>query len=268
MQVFAMCMECQKELGHPSFEPFFVSYYDDRISHVECSRGHKSALVLQSQKFEVLMESGASALAAGFTLEACASFSAALERLYEFAIRVFMVNKGINDDAYAAMFKEMARQSERQLGAFMALYLTEIGSPYKPNKNITEFRNAVIHKGQIPTPEEALTFCANVYGSVLATTDQLRQRFPHALSKAVMLDLLERNQKLPPDLPRATGAGGMLFSLANAQNSPSFAEALAQMEEHKDSLQKSAPYLKALSFLLRVLHPATSGQSGSAQQKP
>ena len=36
MQIFAMCMECQKELGHPSFEPFFVPYFEDRIAHITC----------------------------------------------------------------------------------------------------------------------------------------------------------------------------------------------------------------------------------------
>jgi hypothetical protein len=70
MEVFAFCMECQKELGHPTFEPFIVPYYDDRLGPAECSRGHKSVLLLQSQKFEVLLESGANALTAGFTFEA------------------------------------------------------------------------------------------------------------------------------------------------------------------------------------------------------
>lgn len=56
MQMFAMCMECFKKLGRPSFEPFWVPYYNDRIGYMECSQGHKSALILQSQKFEVLLD--------------------------------------------------------------------------------------------------------------------------------------------------------------------------------------------------------------------
>jgi hypothetical protein len=51
MQIFAVCMECQKELGHPSFEPFFLPYYENRLVEIECSRRHKSVLLLQSQKF-------------------------------------------------------------------------------------------------------------------------------------------------------------------------------------------------------------------------
>jgi len=74
------------DLGRPSFEAFIADYFDDGIALIECSAGHKTALVMQSQKFEMLLDSGAAALLEGFTLEACASFAAALERFYEFSL--------------------------------------------------------------------------------------------------------------------------------------------------------------------------------------
>lgn len=263
MQVFAVCMECQRELGVPSFEPFIVPYYEDRISYIECSRGHKSAHVLQSQKFEVLLESGASALASGFTLEGCASFASALERLHEFGLKVFMINKGVTEESYVAMFKDMARQSERQLGAFLALYLTEMGQPFKPNAKMAEFRNAVIHKGQIPTPEEANLFCSNVYEQVLDITDQLRLKLPSALNQAVMLDLIERNKSIPQDVARATNSGGMFFSLASSSNKRTFTEALAEMEERKTKLLQSVPYMKAMHLLRQPIGANSRGRSAS-----
>ena len=110
MQMFAMCMECVKKLGQPSFEPFWVSYYDDRIGYMECSQGHKTALLLQSQKFEVLLESGANALAAGFTFEAASTFSAALERFFEFCLQVISVHRNMSGGTYKEMFDSMARQ--------------------------------------------------------------------------------------------------------------------------------------------------------------
>jgi len=82
-------MECQKELGHPSFEPIIADYYEEALAFIECSRGHKSAILLQSQKFEVLLESAANALIEGYTLEAASSLSSAYERFFEFAINVF-----------------------------------------------------------------------------------------------------------------------------------------------------------------------------------
>jgi len=147
MQIFTVCMECLRELGHPSFEPYVGQYFDDRIAYVECSRGHKSAVLVQSQKFEVSLESGANALIAGFTLEAASSFSAALERFYEFCIEVIAIRRKMPREVYDQMFKTMARQSERQMGAFLALYAVELGAAYVPDPKITEFRNAVIHKG-------------------------------------------------------------------------------------------------------------------------
>ena len=54
-----------------------ADYFDDGVATIECSAGHKTALILQSQKFEMLLDSGATALLEGFTLEACASFAAA-----------------------------------------------------------------------------------------------------------------------------------------------------------------------------------------------
>lgn len=86
-------MLCQIELGHPSFEPLFVPYYEDRIAPIKCSRGHESLLIIQNQKFEVLLESGANALSAGFTLEAAATFSTALERFFEFASKVMLIHR-------------------------------------------------------------------------------------------------------------------------------------------------------------------------------
>ena len=55
MRMLASCMQCQIELGHPSFEPIMVDYYDDGLALVECSAGHKTALLVQSPKFEMLL---------------------------------------------------------------------------------------------------------------------------------------------------------------------------------------------------------------------
>jgi hypothetical protein len=117
MKLFTTCMECLKELGHPSFEPIITDYYDGAIAVVSCSRGHKSAFVLQGQKFEILFEFGASALLDGYTLEAASSFSAALERFYEFCIKVFCTKDSLDETEFNATFKQMMHQSERQLGA-------------------------------------------------------------------------------------------------------------------------------------------------------
>jgi hypothetical protein len=54
-------MTWQSELGHPTFEPFFAGYSDDGIAKLTCSAGHKTFHLIQSTKFENLMESEADA---------------------------------------------------------------------------------------------------------------------------------------------------------------------------------------------------------------
>jgi len=215
MQVFAMCMECQKELGHPNFEPFFVPYFEDRIAHITCSRGHKSVHVIQSQKFEVLMDSGVNGLDSGFTLEACVSFSAALERFYEFSLKLLATHHGMSEGTYNDTYKEMARQSERQLGAFLTLFALQFGSAYKPDKSIVNFRNSVIHKGNIPTLEKAHEFCSKVYSEILSVTERLQENLSESINLVVQSDLRERYAKIDSTLPKATSAGGMFFSLCS-----------------------------------------------------
>jgi hypothetical protein len=239
-------MECLKELGHPSFEPFLLPYYDDRVAYVECSRGHKSALLVQSLKFEVLLESGAKALLAGFTLEAAASFSSGLERCYEFALKVLLLRRDMELVIYDAMFKEMSRQSERQLGAFLALYALEFGESYVVNKKTTEFRNAVIHKGLIPTAEEARVFCTNVYGDVFALVQRLRTNCASEINTAIQLDLGARTKTLPPNTSVATSTGTMFFSLAQSEIKSTFSDALAAYEKARKLIIDSTPHFEAL----------------------
>ncbi len=134
MKVFTMCMECQKELGHPSFEPIIADYYEEALAFIECSRGHKSAILLQSQKFEVLLESAANALIEGYTLEAASSLSSAYERFFEFAINVFCKKSNISKEALAETYRQVSKQSECQIGGFLFLYLIVFGKSYSLNR--------------------------------------------------------------------------------------------------------------------------------------
>jgi hypothetical protein len=201
MKISSFCTQCLHESIHKieylGFRIYSVPYYDDMIVHFECSRGHKNLSVIDGQKFEVLLQSGADALHSGFTLEAAATFSAALERFFEFCTKVMLVHKEMDMDLFDEMFKEMARQSERQLGAFMALHALVLGIPFVPNKDIAPFRNSVIHKGKIPTPEDAQTFCGNVYSEIFRTADLLRQNCQEAINTVIAEDLRIRKAKLP-----------------------------------------------------------------------
>jgi hypothetical protein len=197
MKILSYCTQCLLEEDFLGYRTQYVPYYDDMIVHFECSRGHKNFSVIDGQKFEVLLESGAAALHSGFTLEAAATFSTALERFFEFCTKAMLVHKGMDMALFDEMFKEMARQSERQFGAFMALHALVMGIPFVPNKDIAPFRNSVIHKGKIPTPEDAQTFCCNVHSEIFRTANLLRQNCQEAINTVMAEDLRIRKAKLP-----------------------------------------------------------------------
>lgn len=240
-------MECQKELGHPSFEPIFTDYYEEALALIECSRGHKSAILLQSQKFEILLESAANALIEGYTLEAASSLSSAYERFFEFAINVFCKKSKVSKESIDETFKQVSKQSERQIGAFLFLHLLVFGKHYTLNKRIPELRNKVIHQGYIPTPDEVIKLGELIYQEIVAITNLLSSELSSELQQVVMETVQVRNEKIPNGMPRATTTGTMFFSLANTNRKETFQEALSGYTESREKLFGSVPYLHFFS---------------------
>ena len=163
---------------------------------VVCGHGHTSTVVLNNVKFELLFEMGINALADGYCKDAVSSFAAALERFYEFYWLVAMEHLLVPEETVEAAWKVLSRQSERQAGAYVsaALALTkEAPSLLNPNKEI-EFRNRVIHKGYVPTDEEATSFGDALMVLINRELDKLRRTAPEAV-KTVYTRLLPKNEK-------------------------------------------------------------------------
>jgi hypothetical protein len=136
-----------------------VEFRDDGRYEVTCPKGHRSTTLLQQQKFELLFDIGAYAIADGYYREAVSSFAASLERFYEFFIRAVMLQRGIDSQVIHNAWKVVAAQSERQLGGFVFLYTLEFGrSPQLLSGARAAFRNDVVHKGRIPTRPEAVDY--------------------------------------------------------------------------------------------------------------
>ena len=149
------------------------------------------------------------------------------------------------------MFKEMANQSERQLGAFLALHAIEFGSAYVPNMKIIQFRNSVIHKGRIPTPDEATGFCEKVYSEILLLTQKLEQNHSSAINKVISQDLRKRAEMVPKGTPIATTTGTTFFSLAHKDKKSTFLEAYDAYLKGKNVVASAVPALKVISSLLK-----------------
>jgi hypothetical protein len=168
---------------------------DEPVYQVKCSKGHNTKCLVQHVKFELLFDLGFNALIDGYYREAVSSFASALERLYEFAIRIF-ISDSATDELFEQTWKKVANQSERQLGAFLFLYLDKIKKiPAVLSENDILFRNRVIHKGYISSKDESVAFgeavrtianeviscMRNLYGSKLDSAydrlfDQFRNR--------------------------------------------------------------------------------------------
>lgn len=159
MKLPLACMQCLRENGELSGDFSFVEFRDDGRYELTCKNGHQTTTILQQQKFEILFDIGAYAILDGYYREAVSSFTSSLERFYEFFIKAVLLSKGLDEGILQEAWKQVAKQSERQLGAFIITHVSSYGRPplLMSNSKI-EFRNDVIHRGKIPTRQEAVEY--------------------------------------------------------------------------------------------------------------
>lgn len=155
-------------------EILISDFVDEYIYKLNCSCGHENKILLKNPKHDVLFTISLNAIHDGYFREAIASLSASLERYYEFIIHLFMSSQKTDnecvlfDDANNIpkdnnyYWQLMSSQSERQLGAYIALWAFNFGERPKllnpNNKYGVKLRNEVVHKGKIPTRDECIGF--------------------------------------------------------------------------------------------------------------
>jgi hypothetical protein len=187
------CMECLKDLGRADEWLARVEFRDDGRYEVLCPRGHRSVTILQQAKYEVLFEIGVNAILDGYYREAVASFAAAVERFYEFAAAALLEEANIQRDHVLASWRLISTSSERQLGAFIFLWLSRFNeTPNVLRDQVVGFRNNVVHKGKIPSKEEAISFGDAVLAVVLPKLDRMKQELQESVHKATFYTLKER----------------------------------------------------------------------------
>lgn len=175
MKLLLNCVHCL--VDDQSTNLVDVDLRDDGFYELTCSKGHRSANLLQNQKYQLLFESGALALLDGHTREAVSGFASALERFLEFYIKVICLEHNIAYEDVENCWKDVKKQSERQLGAFIFLYLLETEQPTQflkkrvtrignESRDIQAFRNDVIHAGYIPTHDEVVQYGEHVFDTI------------------------------------------------------------------------------------------------------
>lgn len=241
-------MKCsaQRQIGHEGqqlvfsadqIELMYAVVRSDGRYEFTCSIGHQNVTILQQQDFEVLFDVGAHAVIDGYYREAVSSFTAALERFYEFYIKVVCLFKGLNYDHIDASWKHMSAQSERQLGAFVFLYTIEKKEvPLMLTDRERELRNNVIHKGYIPTEEEVVRYGERILELVRPILRDLKANYKEATDKTVWHHLENIRAHFPADqLPYSAMCMSTILSLSIAEEE-SFNNALNRIRRQERRL--------------------------------
>ena len=169
MEILINCPVCElyeKQKGTFSNNRGTIRIIDNDMTYIfDClnvsGTNHSSILFILNQKFDLLFESGLSAKRDKYYREAISSFSTSLERFYEYCIKVLLFENG--NDQIEKSWKQISKQSERQLGAFIVLYLQKTGkSPTLLSNKMIELRNKIIHKGYYPNEKETDEFMMNI----------------------------------------------------------------------------------------------------------
>jgi hypothetical protein len=151
---------------------------DNGVVYLTCEKGHKTAEIYRGRKYQFLFESGCRALLDDYTNEAVSSLSAALERAYEFFLRVTYRKLGLSSSLLDASWKHVIAQSERQFGAFLLLYPAIAGEPFEIPERIPQLRNRVIHRGYIARFDEVLEYAESIFVLIRKIMHVLNDRCP------------------------------------------------------------------------------------------
>ena len=167
MRTRFICGKCAAESAGTQTN-VVVELNDALLFDSQCERGHKVLMTLETTKFSLLFDFGISALLDGYYREAVSSVATSVERLYEFFIRVVCEKNGCLPEEVESMWKIIGNHSERQLGAFVSLYLQEARvRPALMAPKTTEFRNRVVHKGYLPTRLETLDYARSAHDHMI-----------------------------------------------------------------------------------------------------
>lgn len=209
-----ICYDCiveQVDEGAPynkASEPIltpFEQVNDSGIYEVKCSKGHNCKTIIDNIDFEILFEYGLNSLVDGYYRESVSSFTSAMERFHEFFIKTVLRAAGMEFDKIDITWKNISSQSERQLGAYITVYAQTFKKAppiLNTNKEIP-FRNAVIHKGKIPSKEEAIKYGNRVLNLIEASLILLKIKHPKEVKETFKNygyrikaeSKLEKNQK-------------------------------------------------------------------------
>jgi hypothetical protein len=154
---------------------------NDNVYQTICQNGHKSYVVLQNEKYEILYFSGIMAYLNGYYREAMTSLTAAQQRFHEFMLYAWLFKKNINQECFADTWNLVKNNRERQYGAFCLLYLENMNAtpPCLPATQIRLYQR-VLQEGYAPNQDETIAYARAVFDYVNETLEKAAPQFGHA----------------------------------------------------------------------------------------
>ena len=197
-----------------------VEVNDENSYELTCNKGHTSYTQLQNQKFELLFDIAAMALIDGYTKECVSTIASSFERFIEFYIKVITVKKNVSVDNFAITWKLMSNQSERQLGAFYILQMSEYGETKFPlEPKWVEFRNKVTHKGYIPSASKAIEYGEYILAFIFSILKHLKEHDLDSIIKAQLIDFSKSGERIPEQQMKASANIPTIISLSSIKSS-------------------------------------------------
>ena len=177
MRVNMWCPECGGDkLGFVLELP----QKNDCVYEVECPHGHQFRANILHHEFQKLFEIAVDAIVDGNYREAIGSFAASYERFIELFVRVVLKSAGTGGNEVGKGWKLVARQSERQLGAFVFVYLLQFKTaPVLLHKDFVTLRNDVVHQGYFPDKKECSDYGSAVLDFIRANIKLLYESDEH-----------------------------------------------------------------------------------------
>jgi hypothetical protein len=238
MRIPLACMKCFQERGTPDDIVYPAELQDNGLYRMTCRAGHETVTSAQEQKFELLFELAAHAIVDGYYREAVLSFTSSLERFYEFYIRVICRKHGIVESisSFDDAWRNVAAQSERQLGAYIFVYLLENGSPAQLlPQNLITLRNNVVHRGKIPTKKEASDYGQSILELIVPVLNALKTKYADHV-QSVVLDHIRSMHKAIAGRPHVSFMSTpTTISIVRTESlpQPSLADTLARLESKR-----------------------------------
>jgi hypothetical protein len=172
MKHYTPCIECLDGKNRESVVMAKGEVTHELFAVCKCPHGHITISDISHDLFEILYQSAIRSFQKDFCSESVLNFTVSLERAYEQYIKLEMLSVGVELNSIDAFWKEIAKRSECQYGAFCSAYIkTEketwdsVQKQAKANarkifgntevvSDPVRFRNNVAHNGYIATSSE------------------------------------------------------------------------------------------------------------------